>query len=986
MEELYSSRRAAPRRKRFVCGTSLSALLAGLALSSQPAFAQTAPVAAETPAAAQSGDLPASAPGDAAAANPPTNSAPFAQSESSDIVVTGSRAIRNGNQAPTPITVVSKAQLQSAAPGNIADALNQLPVLQNSFKPSSAGSSGTGSTGNGGNLLNLRGIGAQRTLVLLDGRRLVPSNTNGSTDVNLIPQGLVQRVDIVTGGASAAYGSDAVAGVVNFVLDDRFQGVSGEANGAIASRGDNGAVKATLSFGSKLSDRLHLVANLDYFRNEGIGLDYNGREPHVSGYGIIPATGQTPSNIIAPDVRLSTATYGGYIGGTSVLAGKMFLPGGALATFTPGAYRSTTLMSGGDGAAPRTNLVPQVQIANAFAHLRYDASDDVDLFLEASYGDVSTDYPTLTSGSQYAGNAFTIFRENAFLPAAVRDVMVANNIQSFTLGRYHRDFGPVTVDTHNRTLNLVGGARWKMGGSWTASGYYEFGRTRLIINTRNNPIIGNIYAAADAVLDPATGTVVCRTALTSGNTGCVPINLFGEGAPSAAAIDYVTGTSTANLVAKQHVLSGSVQGEPFSTWAAPVSLAFGAEYRKEEARQIVDPISAQIKAANGVRGFPAGQIGVPGGFQQSNPQAISGEFDIREVFGEVNLPLARDARWAKSFDVNAAVRYADYSTTGGVTTWKAGATFEPVEQIRLRATRSRDIRAANISELFTAAQQSNGSGVRDPNFNGQQFAVVQQFTGNPRLTPEKADTFTGGVVLQPFGRTGPSLSVDYFDIKIADVITSLTVQQVADGCAAGNTDFCSFITRNSAGVITQIVTPTFNLASLRTRGVDVEGSYTFDAARLLGNDAAGTFGIRILASYIAELSTTNTGVTIDRAGELGTAGAPHWSGVLSLSYDGPQLGVFVQERFVGAGKYDVTYTPAQLGNNHVPSVFYTDVTVRYKTDLFGGKNEAFLTVNNLFDRDPPITPNGAVTTPRAANGYRYDLVGTYFTAGLRFKF
>ena len=916
-----------------------------------------------------------------------------------EVVVTGSRAITNGANAPTPVTVVSAAQLQAAAPGSVADALNQLPVLQNSLRPTSTGSSATGAAGNGANLLSLRGLGSSRTLVLLDGRRLAPSNTSGSTDVNLIPQSLLSRVDIVTGGASAAYGSDAVAGVVNFILDTKFTGFKGEVQGGISSRSDNESRKLGLTWGQAFADgRGHLLASVDGYHNEGIGLDYGGRKWAEAGWGLIP-TGGTPSNTFAQQVGFSTASFGGVIL-TGPLAGNgaapmQFLPGGVLAPFTIGSFRSATVMSGGDGAKGRTNLVPSLTTQTAYLYGEYEATPTVTFFGSASYGQVTTKYPAITGGRQQGAEAYTIFNDNAFLPDAVRVRMQQLGVTSFQMGRFGRDWGPVDIRTLNTTWDATAGLRGTFAGDWQYSAYYERGHVISKVLTSGNPYFDHMYRAADAVRDPS-GRIVCRTSLANPGEGCVPINLFGEGSPSPEAIAYVTGTAYSRLVNKQDVAAFDVRGQPFSLWAGPISLAFGAEYRKVRANQIVDPISASRKATNGVRGFPTSAVGSLGGFQQSNPQPINGEFSIKEGFAEIDVPLARDISFAQALNVNAAVRYADYSTAGGATTWKVGLTWSPIDDVRVRVSQSRDIRAPNIAELFTGSQQTNGVGARDPAFNRQVTVVVQQTTGNVDLKPEKADTTTIGAVYQPSWLPGASFSVDYYDIDIAKVITPLSVQQVVDGCAAGAAELCAFITRNAAvapasvGTINTVRTPTFNLAARSTRGIDFEASYQTDLDNLFPQ-LGGRLTLRALATRIDKLVTVTAGVPVDRAGDVGgtaLAGAPHWQGVLSANVDSGPFGLYVQARYIGGGNFDSTLTPALLDPalNKVDSIVYTDLTARYRFQAMGSASEAFITINNLFDRDPRLTPNGAVTTPRTANGNRYDFTGRYMTGGLRFRF
>ena len=466
----------------------------------------------------------------------------------------------------------------------------------------------------------------------------------------------------------------------------------------------------------------------------------------------------------------------------------------------------------------------------------------------------------------------------------------------------------------------------------------------------------------------------------------MPINLFGEGAPSAAAIDYIRDTSYARLTTTQDVFSADIRGTPFSTWAGPVSVAAGAEYRKETAAQVTDPISSSIVNRTGIRGFPANLQGNPGGFILTNPQPIRGDYSIREGFVEAVAPLARDLPFARALDVNGAVRYADYSNAGGVTTWKLGVSYQPVEDVRFRATRSRDIRAPNISELFTAGQQTVGLTVRDPRFGGATVPVTRRATGNPDLQPEKADTTTVGVVYQPSWLPGFSASVDAFDISIEGAIAVLGLQQIIDFCAAGDQALCALVVRNPDGTLNSIISPNLNLNTLETSGLDLEASYTADLASV---GWAGSLTLRALATYVRDLRTTSSGRTIDRAGQIGLGGGvPEWTATMSAMYRNGPFSLYVQNRYIDSGLYDVTLGPNILApeQNAIKSRSYVDVTARYNFEKFGGRYEAFATINNLFDKDPPISPNGATLTPRAANPQLYDFIGRYYTVGLRFRY
>ena len=936
-----------------LCGTSVAAIATAATLGfAAPAYAQ-------------------------AAVKTPVN-------EVGEVLVTGSRAIVNGNEAPTPVTVLTNEQLTAAAPTGVADALNQLPVFRNSLKPSTAGSSGTGQNGNGGNFLNLRALLPARTLTLLNGRRAVSSNLfTGATDVNLFPQILISRVDVVTGGASAAYGSDAVAGVVNFVLDTKFTGLKGEIQGGTSSRHDGDSYHGGLAYGGDYAGgRGHLVASLEYNHLDGIRAG-SDRSWDAAGWGITQNANAPPSQVIIRDVRASNSSYGGFIT-SGPLAGQTFNPDGTLRPFVFGTNRTATSMSGGEGVSSRTNLTTDLTTNTAFAYTDFELNDNWTAFAEGEFSEVRTKFPSAVSGVSNA----TIFSDNAFLPAAVRAQMATLGVSSFGFNRGGRDLGFVFVDTLNDTWRGVIGLNGKLGEKWATSLYYERSEGRVRLRTSNDPIQVNIYNAVDAVRNPATGQIVCRTTLTNPGNGCVPINLFGEGAPSAAAIDYIRDTSYARLTTTQDVLSADIRGELFSTWAGPIGVAAGGEYRKETAEQVTDPISSSINDGTGIRGFPASLQGSPGGFILTNPQPIKGEYDIREAFAEAVVPLLRDVTMVKSLDLNGAVRYADYSSAGGVTTWKVGLSYQPIEDLRLRATRSRDIRAPNIAELFTAGQQTIGLTVRDPSRGGATVPVTRRATGNPDLVPEKADTTTFGVVYQPSWLRGFSASIDAFDISIDGAIAVLGLQQIVDFCAAGDQDLCALVVRNPDGSINSIISPNLNLNKLKTNGVDLEASYRTDLASL-GGRWSGTLTLRALATHVSHLKTTSSGVTIDRAGQVGLpGGVPEWTATFSATYQNGPLSLYVQDRYIDDGLYDVTLTPALLApaQNKIKSINYVDLTARYRFERLGGDYEAFATVNNLFDQDPRISPNGATLTPRAANSQLYDFIGRYYTVGLKFRY
>lgn len=906
-----------------------------------------------------------------------------------EIVVTGSRTIKDGSQAPTPVTVVSAEQLQLAAPGPIAAGLAQLPAFRGSTSAANAGVSSAGPSS--GSFLNLRNLGARRTLVLIDGRRAPPSALSGATDVSTLPQELVSRVDIVTGGASAAYGSDAVAGVVNFILDSQFTGLKGSVEGGVSSRGDNKSGKFTLSAGSPFADgRGHVLASASYFQADGIPSQYD-REFGAANWVVAPDPARPGVNSIIRDYRSLVTSPGGLIyGGAGLGSGKLqFAPDGALVPFNPGTVVDGALV-GGQGSRAESNLVAASQSESLFGRVSYDLTPSLSVFGEASYAATHAAYNQVHTFLIPTYNAPTIFRDNAFIPDALRSIMAANSLGGFQLGRQNFDMPPVRGDARNETLNLVTGFKWDGPHGWSVDGYYERGQNKQTILTQNNLNFGKFYAAVDAVRAPG-GDIVCRVSLTNPGLypGCTPLNLIGVGAPSQAAIDYVQGTSEYVADLTQDVVALSLSGPLFSTSAGEVTVATGLEYRHEQVEQTSDAVSTTPLSPLGLRGVPASVLIAAGGWQLTNAQPLSGEYDIKEGFFEIDAPLLADVRFAESLSVNAAVRYTDYSTSGGVTTWKVGSVWKPVSDLRLRAALSHDIRAPNIAELFSGSVQ--GLNAVNDTINNVPANVVVATTGNPNLKPEEADTLTIGAIYQPSRFAGLTLSVDYFDIDVKDVIAALSAQNTINQCAAGgpsspqcaNLEFSDPVNRK--GLI-RIHAPQQNLSQMKVTGWDGEVSYRTDLA---DHGLTGVLTVRGLASYLVDYTTSVPGGTeTNTAGVVGTAKNPRLTATLNANWRSGAWTIFVQERIIGRGKFQADteiYNPGLGEQNKVEAVLYTDATVTYDLPT-GPKVQLFATVNNLFDKQPPILPMGSLHVTTPTNASVYDVAGRQFTAGLRFRF
>lgn len=879
------------------------------------------------------------------------------------ITVTGSRIQRGGFEAPTPVTVVDAADFESRSTTNVADYLNDLPA----FLPTATPTTNTIATGGVGNFLNLRALGGERTLVLVDGRRHVPTSSVGTVSINMIPALLIERVEVVTGGASAAYGSDAVAGVVNLIFDHDLQGLRGEVQSGMAEEGDNEEWRAALAFGTSFAgDRGHFSIAAEAFDNSGIQYQRD-RDWGARDWGIIlnpdyaPGNGE-PLKRLVPDAGLTIASEGGLILSGS-LAGMQFAPDGSLIPFNPGRAAGGLVGQGGDGpyAGEQAVLAVPLKRHNVFARARYDLTDSLTGYFEASYAEQESNNRNLVQPFNF-GDLF-IRADNAFLSPEVRSQLAGE--PGFVFSRLNTDFGFVQANDKVETQRAVAGLTGQFGGGWSWDAYVQYGETDRANVDPGNVIVANLAQAVDAMIDPTTGDPVCR----SGAAGCVPINLFGFGAPSQAALDYVHGTASVYTYVEQEVAAASVQGAPFDTWAGPLSVAFGAEYREDSVRTTVDEISLR------------------NGFLIGNQKPVEGSIDVKEVFGEAVVPLLSDLPWAKRVEIDLAARLTDYSTSGSVTTWKSGLSYSVNDALRFRATRSRDIRAPNVFELYT----SSGTGfwpVMDP-VTGQSLLVRSTLLPNLDLQPEEADTTVIGIVLQPAFIPGFRFSADHFDIKLNDAISQLTPPDILKRCNDGAAELCDFIQRDVSGSIIAINRSQLNIARRRIRGVDFEAQYSLPLSNF-GTQASGVLAFRLLATYTSEISYDGGDGKIDQAGALAGEGSlpglPRWRGYGSISYsDGPLI-TNLGARFVGSAARDNTDLPLDIEPSHFPAQVYLEASVQYSlVNAPGRKIQLFGGATNLLDKDPVLTGRD-VFFSAATNPLYYDVIGRAYNAGVRVQF
>jgi len=991
-----SSRAAAQRavRTKALPAASLMALTMGLFV---------APVAAQTAAAD-----PAAAPSTAAPAANQTNEA--------EIIVTGSRITTSGFQAPTPTSVIGAEQLAVNAQPNIFTTIAQLPSLQGS-SGTTTNTFSTSSGQQGLSSFSLRGLGTIRTLTLIDNQRVVPANVTGVPDVSLFPQLLVKRVDVVNGGASSSYGSDAVGGVVNFITDTRFEGFKGNLQGAITKYGDDKTVLAQAAYGTALLDnRLHIVASGEYDREGGVG-------PGDYGFGLAKGrdwfTGRTvinrnvlndgfPQYIVADYGQpYNQAKYGLITSGP--LQGIAFDPAGNPVPFKYGSNGVPSKASngavigcypgfcvGGDTSgnvdAGRT-LQSALKRWDGYGRVGYDFADNNEVYVTVNVAQVKTHNQPING---MARPGLTIQCSNAFVPASVKAQCVTAGITQFGFGTSNAILPSTRVDTDRRQFRYVLGAKGKIplfGTDWSYDAYYQYGLNKTVVDVSHIMLNRRFDQAINATR--INGVIVCADPVARAN-GCQPINPFGGTPPSAAALEYVQPTNSPYQHSRQRqdVVSLNFSGSPVDLWAGPLSIAFGGEWRREFYRVNADPYGNGIGTQAGIPGtpysaeYPADPILLTTGnnWFAGNYKNGRGKYNVKEAFFEFDLPLVNAPDGIGRANLNAAARYTDYSTSGTVWTWKVGATWDtPLDGFRLRAVTSRDVRAPNLSELFAAPVTTTQPNFLDP-FRNVNVLAIQNTIGNPNLKPEIArNTSVGAVLANPKWLPGFSVSIDYYTIKIKGLIGTLGVNDIVNGCFNKTLPTCDAFNLNNPNGPNYINVQPFNLAAIKTTGYDIEGSYRW--ARPLGLD--GTLTVRGLATHIIDF-TRNTGLpnTIpnDEAG-VNTGATPHWKFLTIQSYDTDKWSLLVQERWFSDGKFNNNYIECQsscpvstpqhptINNNRIKGSFYVDIGGSYKITP---KVAAYFKVDNLFNQSPPYLPG--FPSPSL-----YDILGRVYRVGVRFS-
>ena len=952
----------------------------------------------------------------ASAAQAATPAAPSAGDELAEVVVTGSRVITNGNDSPTPVTVVTTEDLKDVRPGNLVEALNDMPLFNGS--KSQYTNSGTGgaagspaSSQNAVNAVNLRQLGVQRTLVLFDGHRASPSSPDGTVDLNTIPQMLIKRVDVVTGGVSAVYGSDAMTGVLNFVVDNKFEGLKASVQGGRSSYHDAGTSEAAVAFGTNLfGGRGHIEGSVEYRHQAAI--DSKFARPWGNNVWTLQGMGTAAQPYFqVTGARVSNSNANGRVVNSAVFGDSQFVAGGTVIPFVHGvrlglapAFNASTNCAsceiGGDGGVFNGQLRSGLDMSQFFGRFDYDLTDS----LHGNLTVADSLNRSLATGNYTSNSAYTICRDNAFLATQFKTANCGTG-NTFNMGKIFTEIPRGETESHSRQLFVNGGLQGSLGQyKWDVN----VTRSNTRFDVRQNQTIdqGRFFASLDSVLN-SSGQPVCRASLTNSlYSGCVPLNPFGANSGSQAAVAYFMTRQNYTTTIGMQDASASITGAPFNTWAGPVNAALSAEWRKTSYRIdsfTPDPLTARANCT----GIQVGCAATTTVYNASVASVAEVSQKVSEGAVEFQLPLAKEQAWAKALALNTAYRYAKYDRAGNANTWKFGLTWNINDKLTVRTTRSRDFRAPTLDENFRFTSLSApGRGFGDTLPGNPDSAVgLGPFAstlngGNPDLKNEQGNTLTLGVVVNPTSNV--DIAVDAFNIKITNAIfliqgntpTYQNACYAGGGTSASNpgtSAYCQLIVRNAAGSVTQWKQTFINLAELDSVGADIElGWRTTIKSRPLS--------LRVLSTYQPHLIYKQPGIAdSDYAGSsFGTnaiQASPVWRATLFASYKPlDNFSVSVQERWRGNlpkvdGAPPWAAAPAVYSGDAVRSFATTNLNLTYTPKLSTSKLDVFLNIQNLFNSNPPQAGFWGNPTPGQFGEFIQgdDVIGRYFTAGARFR-
>ncbi|MDR2212366.1 MAG: TonB-dependent receptor [Pseudomonadales bacterium] len=978
-----------------------------------------------------------------------------------EIQVTGSRIrVTDGMATPTPVTALTPDELSSFEPGaTITTQLEELPQFFGSLTAQNGGLALSGTAG--ASFLNMRNIGTNRTLVLLDGMRMAPADKRGPVNADTLPTALVRSIDVVTGGASAAYGADALGGVTNFILDRNFRGLKVSAGSGISEFGDGFRWNTSIAGGKQFfDDRLSIIGSFEsrfieqYERNpEDLSPDWYQRWNYVTNPAWL-AAGCTvnvycdagPQRLLMPNVAPTNQFIYGMIMNTGTILDRMvFNRAGTEVqpisnlygdyssdpTITPRGNLNST--SGGrlfeiynqSTGTPISGA--EVVGRSSFTSAKWQFTDDFSAYVQLVHGvSESNDVPTRadTSGINLSSTCAPLIAiDNVYVPEFVRQTLQAAGRTEFRMERNGAFLGVPDIGINQKDRNIFTsntysvGFEWNLPRDWRMTGSYSTGKTERKSMVYNMTRVDRMFLAMDAVRDPQSGNIVCRVnlpqyrptveqlaaaGLASGlldspssahpNPGplkspvgldntirdCVPFNVMGFGNISQEAIDYI-GTDKMSIgIVEQDFAEAVLTGNIHDGWGyGPIGAAFGLTWRDssfvdEAFPTEVDELGPPRNAPNlGIRGIPAGYTdGAPNLHQFSTVPYVLGEYNVWEWFTELQVPFWEAANGIQRLGGNFAFRRSSYNISGSSDSWKVGLEATIIEGLRLRGTKSHDVREASFAERFD--EQGGGGNVRDPLFGDTNVAISIVARGNPNLAPEAANTNVLGLVWQPTWAwaDGLSISADWYEINIDGEIQQISAQDVMDRCFAGEQAQCANIIRDEFNIVGTVIRQYFNMTHSITSGVDFETSYRFDPDFFANHDE--NFNLRLIGGYTLERADTATNGTVTDF--TGIASPPDLTFSVNLNYGFDAWSVGLQGRFNGSGKRNRTWINGIQANDNIQSSYtFWNGSLNYGGELDSGATwRAGLSVQNLFDRKPLINPGNGLGGSDG-DGRRYNL-------------
>lgn len=934
-----------------------------------------------------------------------------------EVFVTGSRIARSDLSAPSPTTVVSEAFIRSSGNVTLEQTLNQLPQL----RPN--GTSTSNVTGGAGVLAaDLRGLGRNRTLMLVNGKRFAPANADGQSDMASIPNALVERIEIITGGASAVYGSDAIAGAVNFILKRDFEGVEFDYQHAQTGEGDGATNLLSVTIGGNFAEgRGNATLHASYTDRDEITFgnrDFSSisLDPNAAGELVATGSGNIPGRLIG----LGGSRVAGLqnINLTDFTSSTQFANDGSGACDNAA---NITAIRFGDQGVPLPFCNPQHRfnpnppnllqrplervLINGMAH--FDFSDNLRFYMsgdfmsnEQSFQQAAASFTALTPGR--TDLLLPNLLNNPLVPELTREFFAANadifdpdGDGDFVVGGLRgrgNEGGPRRFNFKRQSYSLTAGFEGSFKALDTRWNWDAFVQTMQATQTDN---IENVLSqsrfsqALDFVIDDASGNVRCRTP----TLGCVPINVFGIDSLTPEMVEFVTPDQGDSSTFTRDIAGATLTGQLFELPAGAVGIALGAEYRK-------DGYQFSPNAGN-----EAGPGGAP-----LNP--IDASFDVTEFFIETQIPLLANLPMVDMLSLEAAARTSDYSTAGRVSTWKAGLEWAVNDSIRFRGAFNRAVRAPNLSELFTQQRRGFATGNDPCAFDQNPSQAVKDFCvnwgvpagdvdsfvkvsngfdfvvtgGNPNLFEESSDTFTIGTVLSPKFLDGLNIAIDYYDISIEDAISRITANSLVAQCAqTRNLDnvFCRTVDRSPVdGQIVEVRAGSANIASQKAQGIDVQADYVFSLP------AGASLSLNVFASwqlknefieFDGRPATDCAGNFAGNCSRQGVALTPDFTSMVSTRYQQGAVGVGLDLRYIGG--FDALEGTSPFRDN-IPSEIYAALNANY--DLTGNL-EVYGGVNNLFDAKP--TPLGFNLAGDAnVDPDIYDIMGRRFFIGMRARF